>query len=279
MYRDIRANTYGLVLAAALMVPVCTLAAPPELGMDDISWVQVGQDVQFTLTFRNPGATASDAVSGVLSSQQFGAFLENFGLICNFDVPSIPPGETWMVNCTVPLSSLPQGAEVLLPPTKPSDVPGDGLAQACTVPNWFGNVDVMFGAAPTVNAHLAGNVPVCVGGGPTYIHIIVDNCPAGATWNFTNVCMNWTVALVSDAGGVPGLPAPNPLPPNPPPFDGWICISAAAAVPVGTVCCFDMNLSCGGQPATIRIWAEACPCSTVGAEESTWGKIKSLYQK
>lgn len=266
------------LLALLLVTPaIATGAIPPQLSQDDISWVQIGTDVEFTLIFRNPDTVQSEAISGVLSSQAFGAFLENFGPICNFDVPPIPPGEIHTVVCTAPLSALPPSAEVILPASKTTTESENQLAAPCPGPNWFGNVDVMFGPGLQVNAHLAGNVPVCPGAGPTYIHIIVDNCPVGVTWNFANVCPNWTVTLASDMGGMPGPPAPNPLPPNPPPFDGWICIAADPSVPIGTVCCFDLLLNCGGQTATIRVWAEACVWGTVGVEQGTWGAVKSLY--
>ena len=179
--------------------------------------------------------------------------------------------------CTVPLSSLPPSAEVLLPATKAAPGESDDRIAACPGPNWFGNVDVIFGAGGQVNAHLAGNVPVCPGAGPTYIHVIVDNCTSGASWNFSNVCLTWNASLVVDMGGVPGGPAPNPLPGNPPPFDGWICISADPSVPIGSVCCFDLNLNCAGQMARITIWAEACDWGTVSVESRTWSEIKALF--
>jgi len=277
MNRTVLYNTIVSIVSAMVLVASVAFAVPPVLTENDISWQQSGSDVTFTLVFHNPDANPSDEVTGALNSQEFGAFLENIGVICNFTVPPIPPGGMHEVMCTVPLSSLPQSAQVLLPPAKAAPGGSDDRIAACPGPNWFGNVDVIFGAGGQVNAHLAGNVPVCPTAGPTYIHLIVDNCTPGASWSFANVCPNWTVSLVSDAGGFPGGPAPNPLPGSPPPFDGWICISANAAVPIGSVCCFDLNLDCAGQMARITVWAEACDWATVSVESRSWSAIKSLF--
>ncbi len=153
-------NIFFITISSVLLLVSAAIAAPPVLTDTDISWQQTGGDVTFSFVFRNPEATTSDQVTGVLNSQEFGAFLANFGIICNFTAPPIPPAGSHEVTCTVPLSSLPSGAEVLLPAAKAAPGGSDDRIAACPGPNWFGNVDVIFGSGGQVNAHLAGNVPV-----------------------------------------------------------------------------------------------------------------------
>jgi hypothetical protein len=272
----------GFVLIAVFCLAAFSPTANADVILIDATWETVGSDVQFTLTFQNDDPlNTSPQGTGQLSSQEFGAFLDNFGLICNFVLPPLPPLTLFDVICTVPLSSLPPSATVLLPGGGGPSPPRASSQSGCP-PNffWAGNIDVIWTAGTSggqVQVHMA-NLDVCPGGGPTYIHVIFD-CPdpAGISWNFSGVCANWTATLnVSGATGLPGGPAPNPIPPGL--FDGWICVSANASVPVGVTCHFDLNLTCGIQPATINLWARTCDWSSVPVEESTWGKVKALYK-
>lgn len=264
------------LLAAAFVVPV---AANVELT--EARWETIGTDVRFLLRFHNPDqVNPSGAVSGVLSSQPFGAFVPNNGTITTFDVPPLAPDSFFDVEYFVTLSDLPPSAETITPGGG-----GGGAfaapAQGCP-PNlfWAGNIDVFWsgpGGSGQVNYHV-GEIQVCPGGGPSYIHVVMDcQDPAGISWSFGPLCPGWSASLVMDDGaGNPNGPAPNPIPPGF--FDGWICVAADTTVAIGGTCCFDLNLNCGTQPATVTVCAEACIWEPVSVEESTWGRIKALYQ-
>lgn len=244
--------------AAFLLLSFAYPATAEDIELKDITWETVGSDVEFHATFFNPDTFLfSGPVTVELNSQVFGAFVEDWGPICTFDIPPIPPESFFDVFCPVPMSELPPSAEKIFP--------GQALTVA-SIPGcppdlfWAGNVDVFWtgpGGAGQVNAHL-GTIQIGPGLGNSYIHVIMDcQDPAGVSWLFSGVCPGWSASLVSsDMFGMPGAPAPNPIPPGL--FDGWICVSALASVSIGDICNFNLNLSCGTNPATIQMSAEAC---------------------
>jgi hypothetical protein len=271
-----------MLLAAALLTAAFVIPVEANVELTDVGWETVGTDVHFHLQFHNPDlVNPSGEVSGVLSSQPFGAFVPNNGEITTFNVPQLAPDSFFDVDYVVSLADLPPSAEQITP----GGGGGGGTAaqtQGCP-PNlfWAGNVDVFWsgpGGSGQVNYHL-GQMQVCPGGGPSYIHVLMDcQDPAGISWSFSGLCAGWTASLVVDDGaGNPNGAAPNPIPPGF--FDGWICLSADASVAVGAQCCFALNLNCGTQPATINVCADACIWEPVSTEESTWGRVKALYKE
>ena len=82
-------------------------------------------------------------------------------------------------------------------------------------------------------------------------------------------CAGWTVTLVNENF----TPAPNPLPPG---WSGFICVSAGANVPFGSVFCFTVSFVCNVLPAVINICATACECP-VPTTPTPWGHIKARY--
>lgn len=273
------------VLVLVCAVGGLALAGPADavvtLSPEDISWETVGTKVQFNLRFRNPDATTSGEVNYQVHAQDFGAHVPNQGEIASGLVPPMPPTSFFDVFFEVEVSALPPSAEEITPSASAPSPPNRQNNPACPPDNfWAGNVDVFWigpGGSGQVQAHY-GTIFICPGAGNSYIHVITDcQDPGGISWAFANVCANWTVSLVSDDGfGNPAGPAPNPLPPGF--WDGWICISATPAVNVGDVCHFDLNMTCGSQPATITVWAEACDWAATPTEPATWGKIKGSYR-
>jgi hypothetical protein len=272
-------------ILAALLLSFVVIAVPAsaELVVSDVRWETIGGDVHFSLQFHNDDpANPSPPVSGEMSSQPFGAFVQNFGPIGTFNVPSLAPDSFFDIFFDVALADLPPSAETIMPGTGAGTLaPGvNGAATvACPPPNfWNGNVDILWTPPGTgaVNYHF-GQLQICPGAGPSYIHVILDcSDPAGISWNFSGTCPGWTATLVvTDPGFIPGGPAPNPIPAGP--FDGWICVSADNSVPVGSLCQFDLNLTCGGEPAVITVDVEACDWGSTPVEEKTWGAIKALY--
>jgi hypothetical protein len=267
----------AVAVFALTSIPAATQAVLPVL--DDVSWQRVGNDVEFTLTFSNPNVITSDAVIIDVNLQSFGLGLPNELLLCNCEMDELTHGEVQTVVITSPESVMPPSAETRLPGGKPS---GEGVLTPglfCAVTNWAGNVDITWtGSSGTANANVhTGSVPVCPGGGASYIHVIIDcQDPAGAPWNFSGGCAGWTVSLVASNAGLPGLPAPNPIPAGV--FDGWICVTAQAATPIGSVCGFNFNASCFGIPGTIQIGADACDWSLVSVEDIEWGEVKMKYR-
>jgi hypothetical protein len=253
----------GLALAGSASIATAVDVSPPE-----VSWQMVGPDVvRFQLHFQNADPTeATLGIQGAMHSQEFGAFLPDYGLIGTFVVPPMEPESFFDVFFDVPLSEL---------PPSPGVGSGPGLLAArvgpCPPPIWVGNVDVNWwgpGGIGQVNKHY-GNIGVCPGGAPSCLHVITM-CPGNLAWAFVMNCPGWTVTLLNeDHSAAPAL-----LPAN---WTGWVCISANANVPVNSQCCFNLNLICEGMPATINVCAIACECP-VKAEQGTWGRIKTLYR-
>jgi len=271
--------TVAVFLTAALVFPA---AAAVELS--DVSWRTVGTSVEFHVQFYNPDpVNPSGTVSGELNTQPFGAFVPDNGTIGTFDIPPIPPESFFDVFYDVPLSSLPPSAEKITPGGGSNGGGVFGLPPADCPPDlrWAGNVDVIWsgpGGSGTANYHF-GTIQVDPGGQPSYIHMLSDcTDPAGMSWSFSNLCPGWSATLVLDDGTLnPDGPAPNPIPPGA--FDGWICVTADSTISPGDSCCFDLDLNCGSQPATIHVCADACISSPVSTEKSSWGRVKSIYKK
>jgi hypothetical protein len=266
-----------MVFLAAFVFPA---AAAVELTK--VEWNTLGSQVRFHLQFHNPDSMLSGPVSGELHSQPFGAFVQNYGLIGAFDIPPIEPESFFDVFFDVPLSSLPPSAEKITP-FDGGGGGGGGLVSAAMVPCpkdlfWAGNVDVWFsgsGGVGQANYHF-GTLQICPNGPPSYIHIF-GYCPAGVSWAFGQLCQGWSATLELDNGmGQPDGPAPNPFPAGF--FSAWIHVSADATVPIGATCCFALNMTCGNSTVPINMCAEACECSQISTEPSTWGKIKTIYR-
>jgi len=259
------------------------LAAGPALGdvtLSQVDWETIGMEVEFHLQFHNPDPQAfSGEVSGSISSQPYGAFLEDYGPIGTFDIPPIPPESFFDVYFVTPLDMLPPSALEFLPGGGP-----ELLRNTCPPDtSWDGNVDVIWagpGGAGQVLPHL-GTMLVNIGDGPSFIHVTM-NCvtPPGITWGFAGVCPGWTASLLqSNNMGMPGGAAPALIPPGL--FDGWIRLTAGNSVADGDTCCVALNLSCGVAPpvpAQIQLCGIACVWGPISVEPQSWGRIKSLYR-
>ncbi len=127
-----------------------------------------------------------------------------------------------------------------------------------------------------MNYHF-GQLLICPGAGNSYVHVVMAcEDPAGISWSMNGLCPGWSATLVSDNGSfAPGAPAPNPIPAGF--FDGWICISADPFITTGSTCNPYLSLTCGNEPATINVSAEACDWSSVPVEPTTWGKMKTHF--
>ena len=258
----------AIAFAGLALAGFASLAAAVDVSPPEISWQMVGTDVvRFQLHFHNADPVEPTLeVSGAMHSQEFGAFLPDYGLIGTFYVPPMEPESFFDVFFDVPLSAL--------PPSQGGGT-GPGLRAApldvCPPPIWIGNVDVNWfgpGGVGQVNKHY-GDVGVCAGGAPGCLHVITM-CAGNLTWAFAMNCPGWTVTLLNENY----TPAPALLPPN---WTGWACITANANVPLYSQCCFNLNLICGGVLAKIDVCAFACECP-VPAEQGTWGRIKTMYR-
>jgi hypothetical protein len=201
--------------------------------------------------------TPSLTVQAQLRSQGFGVFLPDHGLIGEFNVPPLPPDSFFDIFTEISLADLPPPPQKILPGGGPVAAPIDGgpTVQTHCPPdtNWAGNVDLIWsgpGGSGQVFKHY-GDLLVCPGAGPSYIHVRTNTCPVPAPWMVTGICPGFFATLVNEDFS----PAPNPVPAG---WTGWICVSAPAGTPAGVSCCFNVDFSCAGSPATIEICATTC---------------------
>jgi len=261
----------ALTLIAALLtvLPVAAVAEG-DVIVSAIDWATNAGVVRFHVQFSNPGSLLSAPATGEVRSQPYGAFLPDYGTIGVFEVPPLMPDSFFDVFFDVPLSNLPPSATTVTPW-------GNKSATAECGPDirWAGNIDIVWtrgggGGGGHVNYH-TGTLLVCPGGGISAIHVLTG-CAGPVTWSFGPLCPNWYAALVNEDGS----PAPSPLPAG---WTGYINVWAdCAPVPIGTICCFALNLTCEGVTVPVNLCAEACLCPPVGAESSTWGDVKSLFR-
>jgi hypothetical protein len=253
----------GLLFATSAIPAAAAPVLPPE-----ISWEMAGAGmVRFHLHFTNPDPMEPTLpVSGEIHSQMFGVFLPDYGSIGTFNLPAIAANSFFDVFIDVSLTQLPPS-----PPVSPGYISNGIFVVPCPPPIWVGNVDVFWngaGGAGQVNYHM-GDVGVCPGLAASCLHV-VTGCMDNLTWAINNVCPGWTVVLENEDHTL----APASLPPN---WTGWICVSADASVPVGSMCCFSVDFWCNGVKATVNVCAYACACET-STEQNTWGGIKSIYR-
>ncbi len=270
----------------------CGLLLAPNAGargtLDDVQWTNFngpgGPSVEFRLTFSNPDPTPSETLTGTVNAQDFGAFLPDGVMICEFTVPPIDPGETHVVTCVIELEDLPPspprqdeaGNFLVVPggPPPPPGVPGILLFDCPETDFWAGGVDVVWSGDGGGQAIVhRGLLPVCsIAGSVSYIRM-ETNCDqgGGVGWSFSDLCSGWTANLVTEQFGQ----APNPLPSGP--WTGWIEVTSTQ--PLGSVCDFDVDLTCGVGSAEINVTGEVCDCDrTVPLEPATWGLIKNHYR-
>src|SRR5262245_39427467 len=140
-------HSYGAALAWAATLAVVLLLAssaarasstntaggPSQAHFIDAYWMTDGFNVRFTIRFDNPDAVnASEAFTATVYSQPFGVFLPDNGVIHSEAIPSLPPGNGYIMQFDVPLSSLP-------PP--PQSVEPAGNA-GCHPTLWDGSIQV-----------------------------------------------------------------------------------------------------------------------------------------
>ncbi len=279
---------------SALLGVVLLLSAPGALAqtgptLGSVDWVKVNgasgePNVRFHLHWTNPEPTGSTVpVSGIMKSQEFGVFLPDYGVIGTFHVPAIAASSFFDVFFEVPLSQLPPEPQQIRPGPAGAPLAGQrppGALSATTAPClpdtiWDGNVDVIWsgaGVSGEVVRHF-GDLVVCPGGGPTYIHVRSTDCAIGAPWSVAGLCPGFSATLVNEDL----TPAPNPIPPG---WTGYISVSAVATVLPGTTCCFMLNFSCDGRPATIDVCATACDCGNHGPtlDQVDWHNVGSVVR-
>lgn len=218
--------------------------------------------VRFHVRWRNPDPAPSGPISGSIYSQPFGVFLPNAGLIGDFTVPPLQPSSFFDVFLEVPRAQLPPDPDKITPNGGGApnlvfaESGGKSIAVACPPDtNWAGNVDVIWngpGGSGQVNKHY-GDLLTCPGGSPSFVHLRYNNCSGTMPWSVVGACAGYTVTLVNEDF----TPATNPVPPG---WTGWIKITAAASVPAGTNCCFQVVFQCQGASSAIDICSFACDC-------------------
>jgi len=121
-------------VAAVLALPLLGLAAPSsaDVEVSQVDWETLGQSVRFHVQFHNTDPSSSSSpVSGLMSSQPFGAFVPNSGPIGTFDVPELAADSFFDVFFDVALSSLPPSAEMILPGGGPGGTPPPPPPRRC----------------------------------------------------------------------------------------------------------------------------------------------------
>lgn len=267
----------ALLFAAVLLLPSLASGATSSLpSVASVDWMTLpgaAPTVRFHVQFSNlDGTMETNPVEGSAFAQKFGVFVPNEAMIGHFNVPPIAPNSFFDVFFDVPLSMLPQTQEFIQGGNAPRL---NNIVDCQPTDHWDGNIDIQWwdplGAFAQVNYHI-GDIKVCPGAGKSYIHMI-GACNALMAWQIALNCAGaagWTVTLVNEDF----TPAPNPLPPL---WTGYICMTAAATVAVGDVCCATITFTCGNQQAQVRICGTACEWATP-VSPRTWGTIKSLYR-
>jgi hypothetical protein len=260
---DILFDCGGVPSKIHVCVTTCDWS-PLSPNLAGVDWANVpspgGNHVRFHLRWQNDSPTTpTNPATGNIMSAMFGAFVPDYGPIGGFSVPSLPPSSFFDVFLEVPLSSLPPNPQKSLPGGGSGGAAAQTTTQPCPPDSaWQGNVDILWndpaggGGQGQANWHL-GQLLVGPGAGNSYIHL-VTNCasPNGGSWSFSGLCPGFGATLVNQDKVTP---APPILPPG---WTGWICTAATAAVPVGSICCFRLEINCGGQHATVRVCATAC---------------------
>ena len=257
-----RALGMSMLIGACLLfcAPLASAMTGPTLG--SVDWHSIGEVVRFRLHWTNPDPGALTVpVDGSMKSQEFGVFLPDFGPIGQFHVPPIAPNSFFDVFFDVPLAALPPEPLEQGPGNGPSPLGTAAVQRVPCVPDtiWDGNVDIVWtgpGVSGQVLRHY-GDLIVCPGGGPSYIHVKSTTCAVAAPWSVSGLCPGFSATLVNEDLS----PAPNPIPPG---WTGFISMTAAPGMPVGTTCCPILHFDCAGSPAEIELCATACDCSPNG---------------
>ncbi|MGD8394957.1 MAG: hypothetical protein PVF43_05740 [Candidatus Eiseniibacteriota bacterium] len=274
------------LLALLLLFGLCILALrATAIQLEDVTWETFGDNVQFTVVFENIEPVPSEPIAGQIDAQPFGAFVDSVSLVCDFEAPSVPPGDTYTVICTVPLGELPDvpeqvipdgtygsGSSSFLPP--PAETDRVRLQTGCAPSDyWSGGLGVTWtGDGGGEEDFYRAALPVCSGVVPSYIQVLMD-CPSSeqVSWSFSGLCPGWSATLVNEQFEA----APNPLPAGS--WIGWIRVDAIG-LPIGEVCTFTMDTLCGSFPEESVVTVETCDCEPlVPVESSTWGRIKHLH--
>jgi hypothetical protein len=272
-----------LIAGISLLLALTCIAVPAvaEVSLDpaDVSWETHSSQVQFHLRFRNlDPLNPSGEVSGTVKSQVFGVYNPDYGTIGPFVVPPIEPESFFDVFLDVPLSSLPPSAGGIFQAR-----PGRVSIQGASPPgcprddHWDGNIDIFWAGAggPAMLQVHKGTMQVCPGWGTSYLHIRTS-CVGWATWAIAGVAPGFTVSLLNEQpANVPDGAAPANLAPG---WSGFIAVTAAANVPVGTQCCFTVTFTCLGAPAVINACVTTCDCTITPTQPSTWGQIRNIYR-
>jgi hypothetical protein len=244
-------NTYQRLAGEVGELPAGGNGCRGRASVAGVDWVTNAGVVRFHIRWANEDPdNSTDPATAMVHAQEFGVFLPDMGLIQQMDVPPMQPNSFFDVFFDVPLTALPPSAPIEIPTGSPSFV------NPCPPPGtWAGNLDIVWsgpGYTGQILKHY-GEILVCPGGAPSYIHVGTSNCPNPAPWAIAGLCPGFSATLVNEDKS----PAPNPVPPG---WTGWICVSAGAVVPVPTTCCFTVNFTCNGSPATIDICATTCDC-------------------
>src|SRR5439155_8686197 len=131
--------------------------------------------------WHNPDPTTpTDAATMQMSSQPFGVFLQDFGLIGQGPIPPIAPSSFFDVFFEVPLSALPPSAETRRPGGSLLLATGPETNPRCPPDNhWNGNVDIQWQTPkqPGQGNYHFGTVQVCPASNCSYLHIKSVGCP------------------------------------------------------------------------------------------------------
>lgn len=231
---------------------------PEDVVLDGMGWGSSGGTVQLSLTFRNADASfPSRGVHGAVEGLPLGSLASAGAMVASFDLPSIPAGESVLLTLPIPKASLPASAMRL--------TPGGGVpVPGCPVDtSWAGGLVARWrvtGVPDSTAARWdAASLQVCPGSGFHHVQVAWDcEDSAGVAWSVAPGATGWSADLLTDASGVPGATASDPVPSGT--FTGWIAVSADSTVAAGSPDTTALVLACGGDSVTVRVTATACAC-------------------
>ena len=228
-----------------------------KLELLSVGWGSVDSDLLVTMKFRNRSVAQTSRRTSVLADARRLGGSPVIHFAETLELGPLLPGEVAALQWTIPADSLPPAAERFIA-GESEPVPG-----CFPGTQWPGQLRVEWSEAGTNESFAIerGQVelPVCPNSEVSSAQLAVQVIDtSGGHWVFSGMTQGWLAELKENSSGVPGNPAPNPLPPGL--FDGWLCVSADDNVPPPASADIIWTIVSGSDTSSVHVDAQACSC-------------------